>query len=76
MKLAFSTLGRPDWNLHKIVEKAAEMGFDGIELRGLLEDLDISRRPEFTTELNKTKKLFAERSVAISGIAIPPVLPL
>ena len=70
MKLAFSTLGCPSWNLRKIVEKAAEMGFDGVELRGLLGELDISRRLEFTTELSKTRRLFAEHNVAISGIAV------
>ena len=32
MKLSFSTLGCPDC-LEKVVEKAVEYGFDGIELR-------------------------------------------
>jgi sugar phosphate isomerase/epimerase len=33
MKLAFSTLGCPDWSVEKIAEFAGERGFDGVELR-------------------------------------------
>lgn len=70
MKLAFTTLGCPDWTLQQIVENAAEIGFDAVDFRGLLEDIDISRRPEFTTNLGKTKKLFTNYGVAVSGISI------
>lgn len=68
MKLSFTTLGCPKWTLRQIVENAARMGFDGVDIRGLLDDIDISRRPEFTTDLNKTKQLFADHGIAISGI--------
>jgi sugar phosphate isomerase/epimerase len=70
MKLSFTTLGCPDWTLRQIVENAAQMGYKGVDLRGLLEDIDISTRPEFTTGLNETKTLFTDHGVAISGIAI------
>ncbi len=70
MKLSFTTLGCPEWTLREIVENAAQMGFDAVDFRGLLEDVDISRRPEFTTGLNETRQLFADHGVAISGIAI------
>jgi len=70
MKLSFTTLGCPDWTLAQIVENAAEMGYDGVDMRGLLEDIDISKRREFTTDLAETKQLFADHGVAISGIAI------
>lgn len=70
MKLSFTTLGCPDWTLRQIVENAARMGYAGVDLRGLLEDIDISTRPEFTTGLNETVQLFADHGVAISGIAI------
>lgn len=33
MKLGFSTLGCPDWDLKQIATFAAETGFDGVELR-------------------------------------------
>jgi sugar phosphate isomerase/epimerase len=33
MKLAFSTLGCPDWDLQQVAEHAGEYGYDGVELR-------------------------------------------
>ncbi len=70
MKLSFTTLGCPGWTLQQIVENGAQMGFDGVDFRGMLEDIDISRRPEFTTGLNETKRLFADYGVAVSGLSI------
>lgn len=35
MKLGFSSLGCPDWDLETIIAQAAAMGYQGIELRGL-----------------------------------------
>jgi fatty-acyl-CoA synthase len=70
MKLSFTTLGCPDWTLRQIVENAAEMGYDGVDFRGLEAEIDISKTVEFTTDLGKTKALFADHGVAISGIAI------
>jgi len=34
VKLAFTTLGCPDWDLDTIISKAAEFGFDGVDFRG------------------------------------------
>lgn len=70
VKLSFTTLGCPSWDLNRIVENAANMGFDAVDFRGLLEDIDITRRPEFTTDINKTKKMFADYGIAVSGISI------
>jgi sugar phosphate isomerase/epimerase len=70
MKLSFTTLGCPAWTLRQIVENAAAMGYDGVDLRGLQEEIDVSKRPEFTTGLNETKRMFADHGVDISGIAI------
>ena len=33
MKLSFSTLGCPDWDVWQVAEKAKEYGFDAVELR-------------------------------------------
>ena len=70
MKLSFTTLGCPQWTLRQIVENAAQMGYDGVDIRGLLEDVDVSKRPEFTTGLNETRQIFADHGIDISGIAI------
>ncbi len=70
MKLSFTTLGCPNWTLQEIVKNASQMGFDGIEFRGIRDEMDISRLPEFNEELEKTKKLFSDYNVAVSGISI------
>jgi sugar phosphate isomerase/epimerase len=69
LPLSFATLGCPSWSLQEIVDNAAKMGFDGVDFRGLQEALDITGCPEFTTELNATKRLFADHGIAVSGIA-------
>lgn len=33
MKLGFTTLGCPDWTVQEIATRAAELGYDGVELR-------------------------------------------
>jgi sugar phosphate isomerase/epimerase len=68
MKLSFTTLGCPGWTLRQIVENAARMGYDSVDFRGLLDEIDVSRRPEFTTGLRETLRLFDDHGVAISGL--------
>jgi sugar phosphate isomerase/epimerase len=50
MRLAFSTLGCPNWGLEQVAEAAAAHGFDAIELRALAGGLDLLGRPEFAPE--------------------------
>ena len=69
LPLSFTTLGCPGWTLREIVENAAAMGYDAVDLRGLLETLDVTKTPEFTSELATTKRLFADHGIACSGIA-------
>ena len=47
--LAFSTLGCPKWTFTQIVNAAVEYGYDGIEIRGILNDMDITKSPEFNS---------------------------
>jgi sugar phosphate isomerase/epimerase len=47
--LSFSTLGCPDWTFDKIVAFANEHGYSGIEIRGILRELDLTKVPEFST---------------------------
>lgn len=69
MKLSFTTLGCPKWSLKKVIKNAAEMGFDGIELRGLLADMDITKLPEFTENLDSTRNLLAENNINVVSIS-------
>jgi sugar phosphate isomerase/epimerase len=48
-KLSFSTLGCPDWSFDKIVDFAKEHSYTGIEVRGILREMDLTRVPEFSS---------------------------
>ncbi|MEO6288757.1 MAG: sugar phosphate isomerase/epimerase family protein, partial [Ginsengibacter sp.] len=65
--LAFSTLGCPDWNFEKILNFANEYGYDGIELRGILRQLDLTKCPEFDSKehILASRKLIAQKKVKI-----------
>ena len=70
LRLSFSTLGCPAWTLRQIVENATRMGYSAVDLRGLLEHVDVNKRSEFTTDLSETRQLFDDNGIAISGVAI------
>ena len=66
MKLAFSTLGCPNWDLNQIADAARRFGYDGIELRAVGGDLDLLSRPEFKpTELATTRRWFEDQDVSV-----------
>lgn len=50
--LAFSTLGCPDWNFKKITDFASQNDYQGIELRGIQKQLDLTKCNEFSTAQN------------------------
>jgi sugar phosphate isomerase/epimerase len=52
--LAFSTLGCPDWSLTQIVDFAAQHGFKGIEVRGLMREMNLTQCKEFSNENRAT----------------------
>jgi sugar phosphate isomerase/epimerase len=66
MKLAFSTLGCPTWDLGRIAEGALRHGYDAVELRCLGGDVDLLNRPEMQPDrVAETRSLFAERGLEI-----------
>src|SRR5215467_1275972 len=66
MKLAFSTLGCPNWELDQIVETAKRLGYDGVELRAIGGNLDLLACPEFRADnLTKTRALFEDKGLEI-----------
>lgn len=57
MKTAFSTLGCPDFSWSDIYTMAKDMGFNGIELRGLGDDIfTVRSKPFISTEIDNTVK--------------------
>ena len=66
MKLAFSTLGCPDWDLDTIIRAARKFGYEGIELRALAGSLDLLNRAEFAApQLVQTKASFEDEGIEI-----------
>lgn len=65
MKLAFSTLGCPDWSFNEIFSTAKDLGFDGVEIRGVGNELYAPSIPQFGPEkvgktLEKLQRLGVE----------------
>ena len=69
MKISFMTLGCPTWDFDTICARGREYGFDGIDLRGISEVLDITVLPAFTSGIAATKTKLADAGLAVSGIA-------
>lgn len=69
MKIGFTTLGCPEWDLDTICTRGSEYGFDGVDLRGLLDTLDITLLPAFTSGVAETRKKFADAGLEVSGIS-------
>ncbi len=69
MKFAFSTLGCPDWPIERVVEAAVELGYDGVEIRGIKRAFDLSKAPEFSDQgIEATRDLFEKAGVPICSV--------
>jgi sugar phosphate isomerase/epimerase len=65
MKLAFSTVGCPTWDLPTVAAKAKELGYDGVELRGLTGRMYLPLCPELAGDPAATRGLFEEHGVEL-----------
>ncbi len=66
MKIAFSTLGCPDFSWPDIYSMAKDLGFDGIEVRGLGNEIYAVKAQPFTeSQLPQTIKKLAELRLQI-----------
>jgi sugar phosphate isomerase/epimerase len=66
MKLSFSTLGCPNWELGKIAEAARAYGYLAVELRAIGGELDLLKRPEFQQgTVEATRRWLGDQSLAI-----------
>lgn len=69
MKVGFTTLGCPDWDLDTICARGSEYGFDGVDFRGLLDTLDVTLLPAFTTGAAETRRKLDDAGLEASGIS-------
>lgn len=69
-KLSFSTLGCPDWPFVKIVDFAIAHGYQGLEIRGLLRQMNLTKCNEFSTAVNRkaTVRLMQDSGLHFVGL--------
>ena len=71
MKIAFSTLGCPDFSWADIYSMAKDLGFDGIEIRGLGDDIFAVKAQPFTKRTGmQSCLLFISNTMSPSGCCL------
>jgi len=63
LHLAFSTLGCPDWSFQKITDFAVQHGYTGIEVRGLMRQIDLTKCDELTKDIEATLQLMKNKKL-------------
>src|SRR5258708_19009923 len=64
--VAFTSLGCPDWSWEQTVQRAVEYGYQGLELRGVEGEMDLTRAAPCTaSRLPATKRELKERGLVI-----------
>jgi len=64
-RLSFSTLACPAWTLRQIMENAAADGYQGVDFRGIGDEIDITKLPAFNAEIDATLSFFREFNLAM-----------
>jgi len=67
MKISFSTLGCPEWPWKEILVAAKDLGYDGIEIRGIEKEVYVPKLDPFLPEnIESTKKELKRTGLDIS----------
>src|SRR5581483_11081783 len=69
MKFAFSTISCPKWDFETIAARAKEYGYDGVEIRGFLNESILTAANVFLTDPGKLKYLFGSAGVSVCCLA-------
>lgn len=69
MKISLTTLSCPAWDLDTVCANGRAYGYDGVDLRGLQSELDVTKLPAFTTGVAATHRKFQDAGLEISGIS-------
>lgn len=65
MKIGFSSLACPTWDLATMVQRAAELGYDGLELRNLRGELHLPLARELAANPAEVRKQFSDQKVEL-----------
>jgi sugar phosphate isomerase/epimerase len=68
--LSFSTLGCPDWDFQKFTDFAAQHDYTGIEVRGILREMDLTKCDAFNTaeKRSATLNVMKEKNLRFVGL--------
>src|SRR5688500_18698746 len=69
MKFAFSTGSCPKWDFETIVARAREYGYDGVEVRGFLNESILTAANPFLTDPAKLRRTFDQAGIEIACLA-------
>lgn len=70
MKLSFSTVGCPRWTWQNIVATAHDLGYDGVEVRGVGKDISVPSVPEFgAAQLDATLESLKKMNLSVPCLA-------
>ncbi len=69
MKFAFSTVACPKWDFETICARAKEYGYDGVEVRGFLNESILTASNVFLTDPKKLQSMFKYHQVEIACLA-------
>lgn len=69
MKFAFSTVSCPKWDFDTIVARAKEYGYEGVEVRGFLNESILTASNPFLTDPRKLRDLFNDNDLDICCLA-------
>jgi sugar phosphate isomerase/epimerase len=73
--IAFSTLGCPGWSWKTILEQADRLGYAAIELRGVGQEMDLTKVPELSgSRFAATKKDLSALGIVISDLGASAVM--
>lgn len=68
-RLAFTTLGSPDWTFEQTVTRAKELGYGAIEIRGIGNEMQTARLPMFQPEnRDATLETLHSHDIAICAV--------
>lgn len=69
-KLAFSTLGCPDWEFNRITAFAREQGYKGIEVRGILREMDLPKSPVFSSASGRSATMVRMKELGLRFVGL------
>ena len=69
MKFAFSTVSCPTWDFDTIVARAREYGYDGVEIRGFLNERIPTTANVFAEDLGRLRSAFEASGVGVACLA-------